>query len=326
MSKKTYDNKLSEVVEPVVKNLVEQAIHARRFRMRFPSFFNTFLEYKDGIRKVLFYKLYPYMRNYNKDASDTKIKEDISIVLHQRHFLDHAIGFIQTGRLTVADEFLVQQEILSKEGIESLFTEIADLFWQHVNITDGLKGAVLSYLDQNKLYLPNLFPTYNIEVLLSDFLPIYLQYARFETNQRSIGLKETSEVLNPLFEYPSPLHILNSYIEFNPHLTPTVDLEYYSIAVSFDEKPKNLAYILRDFLIQYKSRRMDKMRQGTDRAYDAKSDHEITQLAEISRPLLKVLDEFTASKIGNERPVHTFSYIAFDPSQNNGHVVPLKLT
>lgn len=307
-----FNNVISNVASPVVKNLVEQAIHARKFKMRFPAFFMYLTEQKMEIAGQLIQHLLPYIKYNDPKAGINKNIADITEIIINRRQLDHAIGFIQTGKLTTPDEYLVRNNILSVEAIERIFSDISQEFWGMVescpklNSGREIKQAVLSYLEEMNLYLPDLFPIHTIDDLLSDFLPIHLGYPKFEETVPS----SPTQVLNPLFQHATPLYGVNSYAESNFDLDKKLNSSHYRLAIKLDEKVENLSYVLRDFLLRYQSQRLDCMRQGSEREYTLQEQDDIKRLTEVIGPLLNLLDEFAKRRIGNEQPIQNLSYIA----------------
>ena len=205
-TEKTYTHAVFSIADPVVKSHIEQAIYACKFRVRFPAFYRFMVLNRTEIKEKLRVALEKKYQHYNSETS----KKDVEFILEERRFLDNAIGFIQTGTLLLPDIFLVSKEILTIEEIRQLFSKVSNDFWKAVetilypNLGALGKQKVLSYLNQNGFYLPNLFPQLNIEDLFFNFLPIHLSYSKFNSSkdpQNLNGLpstKECNEILKPL--------------------------------------------------------------------------------------------------------------------------------
>ncbi|WP_151778468.1 hypothetical protein [Acinetobacter brisouii] len=307
-----FNNVISNVASPVVKNLVEQAIHARKFKMRFPEFFKYFEDEILNIDGFLFWILKVWLASYHQDAPEAHLEKDALFILRERRLLDHALGFLQTGILVAPDEYLIKNEITSLQEVKEVFNRISDKFWMDIeaspklNASGKIKDAVLSYLNENDLYLPDLFPALPLDQLLLDFLPIHLGYPKFEETVPS----SPKQVLNPLFQHATPLYGVNSYAESNFDLDKKLNSSHYRLAIKLDEKVENLPYVLRDFLLRYQSQRLDCMRQGSEREYTLQEQDDIKRLTEVIGPLLNLLDEFAKRRIGNEQPIQNLSYIA----------------
>ncbi|MBD1219750.1 hypothetical protein IDM30_02880 [Acinetobacter seifertii] len=64
-----------------------------------------------------------------------------------------------------------------------------------------------------------------------------------------------------------------------------------------NEAPDNLPYILRNFLINYQSRRLDFMRNGNNNEYNAADINEINKLTDVANEVLSILDKFQISEL-----------------------------
>lgn len=322
-TEKTYNHAIFSIADPLIKNHIEKAIYACRFRLRFPAFYNFMVMNRQVLHSQLYLDLEKaYLLNKVEIPSEN-LEQEIESILEERRFLDNAIGFIQTGKLLLPDLFLVSNGIMTIEEIRLLFSKVACKFWYavetqlYLNAEDSGKDKVLSYLNDNGLYLPNLFSWFDMEDLFFTFLPIHLSYSSFSSNKKLKSftelptLNQCNEILKPLFNHPSPLYFdSSSYIdnptETNEKLTQT----HFGLQISLDEPPENLPYILRDFLIAYQSRRLDFMSEGGNNKYDAAQINEIDNLSAVANDVLSILDKFSNQRIGNRKDIYSLGYDA----------------
>lgn len=318
-TEKTYTHAVFSIADPVVKSHIEQAIYACKFRVRFPAFYRFMVLNRTEIKEKLRVALEKKYQHYNSETS----KKDVEFILEERRFLDNAIGFIQTGTLLLPDIFLVSKEIMTIEEIRQLFSKVSNDFWKAVetilypNLGALGKQKVLSYLNQNGFYLPNLFPQLNIEDLFFNFLPIHLSYSKFNSSkdpQNLNGLpstKECNEILKPLFSHASPLYFdSSSHLDYSTKLNQKLTSTHFVLQMSLSENPDNLPFILRDFLIGYQSRRFDFMRSGTNNEYDVADIDEINNLTAVANEVLSILDKFSNQRIGNRKEIYSLGYDA----------------
>ncbi|MBD1225674.1 hypothetical protein IDM32_17890 [Acinetobacter seifertii] len=251
---------------------------------------------------------------YNPEITDEELEQNVEFILEERRLLDNAMGFLQTGKLLLPDIFLVSNEIMTIEEIRQLFYEVSMDFWNAVDTIlypdSGALGRlkILSYLNENGFYLPNLFPQLGLEDLFFNFLPIHLSYGKFNSSkdpQSSTGLpstKESYEILKPLFSHASPLYFdSSSYLDYNAKVDQELTSTHFVLQMSLNEAPDNLPYILRNFLINYQSRRLDFMRNGNNNEYNAADINEINKLTDVANEVLSILDKFSNQRIGNRK-------------------------
>ncbi|MDH0031533.1 MULTISPECIES: hypothetical protein [unclassified Acinetobacter] len=322
-TEKTYTHAIFSIADPLVKNHIEQAIYSCKFRLKFPTFYMLMVNSRSNIDKQLSFKLIEAYLKYNNEVMDDKLEENIGIILEDRRFLDNAIGFIQTGRLLLPDLFLISNEIMTLDEIRELFSQVSISFWEeaskilHSNRENYGKDEILSYLNENGLYLPNLFPLLGIEDLFLNFLPIHLSYGKFNSSkdQKSLAKLPTSnecyEILAPLYSHASPLYFdSSSYLDYSTEVNSKLTLTHFVLQMDLDEPPENLPYLLRDFLINYQSRRLDFMRKGNNNEYHSAQIDEINNLSAVAKEILSVLDKFSNQRIGNRKEIHSLGYDA----------------
>lgn len=320
-TEKTYKHAIFSIADPVVKSHIEQAIYACKFRIRFPAFYHFLVVARTVIKNQLFMTVAEKYELYNPEITDEKLELDVEFILEERRLLDNAIGFIQTGNLLLPDIFLISNEIMTIEEIRQLFYEVSMDFWNAVEMilypdSGGLgRQKILSYLNKNGFYLPNLFPKHNIEDLFLNFLPIHLSYSKFNSSKDPHNLtglpstKECNEILQPLFSHASPLYFdSSSYLDYDTGVNQKLTSTHLVLQMSLNENPDNLPYILRDFLIGYQSRRFDFMRSGTNNQYT--EIDEINNLTAIANEILSILDKFSNQRIGNRKEIYSLGYDA----------------
>ncbi|MBC68569.1 MULTISPECIES: hypothetical protein [Acinetobacter] len=322
-TKKTYTHAVFSIADPLVKNLIEQAIYACKFRLKFPGFYRFMVNKRSNIKEQLRTELIKAYTLYDPELSAEKLDENIEVILEERRFLDNAIGFVQTGKVLLPDFFLVSNGIMSVDKINLVFSHISENFWNEIveelysDEGDSGKEKVLSYLNQNKFYLPNLFPRLDIEDLFISFLPIHLSYKKFKSSNDPKGhsklptTNECYEILKPLFRHPSPLYFNSvSCMDYNTEVNEKLTLTHFALQIGLDEPLENLPYLLRDFLISYQSRRLDFMKMGNSNKYNQAQIDEINNLSAIGNEVLSVLDKFSNQRIGNRKDIHSLGYDA----------------
>ncbi|MCV2450918.1 hypothetical protein [Acinetobacter johnsonii] len=174
MADKVFDHTIFRVAHPLVQSLITQSIEIRKFRIKFPTFYQYLLFKKAHIVELLKIELKLRVQCYyekwgdREEASlepevacqsqDERIERDVLKILYERQFISQAIGFIQTDKVLIYDEFLITQAIMNRFDIDKLFRKISIDFWREVhdiyplNITGVFKETVLSYLHENKLW------------------------------------------------------------------------------------------------------------------------------------------------------------------------------
>lgn len=322
-TEKTYTHAVFSIADPVVKSHIEQAIYACKFRIRFPAFYYFLVNARTVIKNQLFMAVAEKYELYKPEITDENLELDVEAILEERRLLDNAIGFIQTGNLLLPDIFLVSNEIMTIEEIRQLFYEVSMGFWNAVEMIlypdSGSLGRqkILSYLNENGFYLPNLFPQLNIEDLFLNFLPIHLSYSKFNSSKDPHNLtglpstQECNEILRPLFSHASPLYFdSSSYLDYETGVNQKLTSTHFVLQMSLNENPDNLPYILRDFLIGYQSRRFDFMRGGTNNEYDVADIDEINNLTAVANEVLSILDKFSNQRIGNRKEIYSLGYDA----------------
>lgn len=322
-TEKTYKHAIFSIADPLVKNHIEQAIYACKFRLRFPAFYRFMVMNRQVLHSQLYLELEKAYLLNNVEITSENLEQEIESILEDRRFLDNAIGFIQTGKLLLPDLFLVSNGIMTFEEIRLLFSKVAYKFWYavetqlYLDVEGSGKDKVLSYLNENGLYLPNLFSWLDVEDLFFNFLPIHLSYGSFNSskNLKSLTklptLNECNEILKPLFVHPSPLYFgSSSYLDDSTGVNEKLASTHLGFQIGLDEPPENLPYILRSFLIAYQSRRLDFMREGGNNKYDAAQINEIDNLSAVANDVLSILDKFSNQRIGNRKDVYSLGYDA----------------
>lgn len=322
-TEKTYKHAVFSIADPLVKRHIEQALFACKFRIRFPAFYQFLVETRIVIKNQLLISVEEKYKIYKPEIADEELEHHVEVILEERRLLDNANGFIQTGNLLLPDIFLVSNKIMTIEEIRELFYEVSVGFWNAVETIlypdSGalLREKILSYLNENGFYLPNLFPQLNIEDLFFNFLPIHLSYSKFNSSkdpQNLSGLpstKECNEILKPLFSHASPLYFdSSSYLDYSVKINQKFTSTHFVLQMSLNENPENLPFILRDFLIGYQSRRLDFMRCGTNNEYDVADIDEINNLTAVANEVLSILDKFSNQRIGNRKEIYSLGYDA----------------
>lgn len=322
-TEKKYKHTIFSIADPLIKNHIEQAINACKFRLKFPAFYDFMVRNRFKIKCDLFVELEKIYLLNRVEITQEELEQDIECILEERRFLDNAIGFIQTGHLLQPDIFLVSHGLPIGE-IKQIYSRISSDFWNavesqlYINTENSGKDKVLSYLNENELYLPNLFLWLDFEKLLLDFLPIHLSYGRFQSSEAPKSLAKlptksvSREILKPLLlYYPSPLFFeSSSHIDYSTQINEMLTSTHFVLQMSLNEHPENLPYILRNFLIGYQSRRLDFMLKGSNQEYDTAQTHELENLRGIASEILSVLDKFSNQRLGNRKEIHSLGYLA----------------
>lgn len=329
MADKVFDHTIFRVAHPLVQSLITQSIEVRKFRIKFPSFYIYLLFKKKHIVELLKIELTSRLRCYYEkwgdreeallepevacQSQDERIEKDVLKILDERQFINQAIGFIQTGKVLVYDEFLITQAIMNRFEIDNLFRKISVDFWREVqnihplNITGVFKETVLSYLIENKLYLPNLLSDWSMKDLLLDFLPIFISYEKFKNikneskkvpETRLPTFDECKEILKPLFDYNTPLQrYQKSYLEYNAFYETGRTSDYLGLMMHLDEEPQEIPFLLRDYLIKFQMRKIDKVSGGTS-SFEKNDIDKIEFLSSVAYEMIEVLDKITNKKMG----------------------------
>lgn len=246
-------------------------------------------------------------------SQDEIIEKDVLKILYERQFINQAIGFIQTGKVLIYDEFLITQAIMNRFEIDNLFRDISIEFWREVddtyplNTTGVFKETILSDLHENKLYLPNLLSDWSMAHLLLDFLPIFISYEKFKNikneskkipETRLPTFDECKEILKPLFNYNTPLQrYQKSYLEYNAFYETGRTSDYLGLMMHLDEEPQEIPFLLRDYLIKFQIRKIDKVSRGTS-SFEKNDIDQIEYLSNVAYEMIEVLDRCTNKKTG----------------------------
>ena len=329
MANKVFDHTIFRVAHPLVQNLITQSIDIRKFRIKFPTFYQYLLFKRTHIVELLKIELTSRLRCYYEkwgdreevllepevacQSQDERIERDVLKILHERQFINQAIGFIQTGKVLIYDEFLITQAIMNRFDIDDLFRNISIDFWREVhdfyplNITGVFKETVLSYLHENKLYLPNVLSDWLMEDLLLDFLPIFISYEKFKNikneskkvpETRLPTFDECKEILKPLFCYNTPLQrYQKSYLEYNAFYETGRTSDYLGLMMHLDEEPQEIPFLLRDYLIKFQMRKIDKVSGGTS-SFEKNDIDKIEFISSVAYEMIEVLDKVTNKKTG----------------------------
>lgn len=329
MADKVFDHTIFRVAHPLVQSLITQSIEIRKFRIKFPTFYQYLLFKKAHIVELLKIELKLRVQCYyekwgdREEASlepevacqsqDERIERDVLKILYERQFISQAIGFIQTDKVLIYDEFLITQAIMNRFDIDKLFRKISIDFWREVhdiyplNITGVFKETVFSYLHENKLYLPNVLSDWSMEELLLDFLPIFISYEKFKNikneskkvpETRLPTFDECKEILKPLFGYNTPLQrYQKSYLEYNAFYETGRTSDYLGLMIHLDEEPQEIPFLLRDYLIKFQMRKIDKISGGTS-SFEKNDIDKIEFLSSVAYEMIEALDKITNKKMG----------------------------
>ena len=99
---------------------------------------------------------------------------------------------------------------------------------------------------------------------------------------------ECKEILKPLFGYNTPLQrYQKSYLEYNAFYETGRTSDYLGLMIHLDEEPQEIPFLLRDYLIKFQMRKIDKISGGTssfekndiDKINEAMELTQITSLA-----------------------------------------------
>ena len=86
-TKKTYTHAVFSIADPLVKNLIEQAIYACKFRLKFPGFYRFMVNQRSKIKEQLRTELIKAYTLYDPELSADKLDENIEVILEERRFL-----------------------------------------------------------------------------------------------------------------------------------------------------------------------------------------------------------------------------------------------
>ena len=316
MTDKAYDHQIYHITHPLVRKLIMQAIEVRKFRGIYPSLFDELSHVRKDIYKQLIEGLKGPVQQYFEYEDEEQLYDQLDIILIERRLVDQAIGYIQTGEVFLHDEFLVRN-ILTKQELEAIFHEISCDFWEKLfpiydpsTLDDSLlverKKTLNNVIVLNNWYLPNLMPTWTIEELFVDYVPVFLKYDKYKNSATSstkkhldsIELKryptasEVMECLKDIFLYDQPLlNAKGAFIDFHTTENGERSSNYFGLNVDLDDSSINLPHLLSEFMTAYASRRLDYYRGGQQNAF--KEGHEVQQMSLVGNTILSMLDKLT---------------------------------
>lgn len=315
MAVKTYDHQIYQVAHPLMQKLIQQSINVRKFQVIYPELFGILKKFRDYVANHLYFALKdPIQKHFNYE-SDDQILNQVNIILFDRRLVDQALGYIQTGKVYLHDEFIVKN-ILNKEQLTDIFNNLSQDFWDLI-ITDYAEKitpdenfsaqyieTLKRVLDSRRWYLPNLLPAWNIEELLVDYMAIMLKYDKYtnlkknsshqkagnDTSKSYPTNAETKDCLKKLFLYDQPLlNAKGAFIDFHTDKNGERSSNYFGVNVDLEDRPQNLPAILSEFVWSYASRRIDYYRGGENSSWE--EGEYLQQMSKTVNQLTEMLDK-----------------------------------
>lgn len=276
MSNPIFDHEIYRIAHPVMQKLVYQAVKVREFQAIFPNLYSELVR----IRAVILRELIDLLTEKYKERTSLdaeKIRHEILTIVVDRQLLNHVMGYCQTKELITEDIFLLNR-LLEPNELRSIFEQLYSIFWEYIqkyeeftqlpNFSTNFK-AVLN----QKYFLPDLLPLWDIKSLFLDYLKVYIQYHNFKNSKDVKGTNITREptdkeaygVLKRLKTYDIPLQkstksfIGNSTLDPNP-----LSSNFINLHLHLEEDIRNIPALLSKFIHQFMSTRIDYERKGTD--------------------------------------------------------------
>lgn len=315
MAVKTYDHQIYQVAHPLMQKLIQQSINVRKFQSIYPVLFDYLKKTREKVTEQLILELKGPVQEYFEYKTVNELAEQLEIILLDRRLVDQALGYIQTGKVYLHDEFLVKN-ILTKQELTDIFNNLSQDFWDLI-ITDYAEKitpdenfsaqyieTLKRVLDSRRWYLPNLLPAWNIEELLVDYMAIMLKYDKYKNLKKKFSHQkagndtsksyptnaETKDCLKKLFLYDQPLlNAKGAFIDFHTDKNGERSSNYFGVNVDLEDRPQSLPAILSEFVWSYASRRIDYYRGGENGSWE--EGEYLQQMSKTVNQLTEMLDK-----------------------------------
>ncbi|MCU4578463.1 hypothetical protein KTJ34_13620 [Acinetobacter courvalinii] len=276
MSNPVFDHEIYRIAHPVMQKLVKQAVKAREFQATFPNLYNELIR----IRAVILRQLINLLTEKYKERTSLhaeQIKIEVEMIVIDRQLLHYVMGYCQTRQLVVEDIFLLNH-LLQPDELTSIFEELYCIFWadiksyeewtQFPNFSTNLKRIL-----NEKYFLPDLLPFWDIKSLFIDYLKVYIEYHNFKNSKdikgtnitREPTFNEVRDVIKRLQIYGTPLQkSTKSFIgcsSLDANLPPS---KFINLHLNLEEDVSNLPVLLSKFIHEFMATRLDNQRNGTD--------------------------------------------------------------